>query len=72
MTHGAARNPHSGSIGLLEVRWLDIERGVRQDTHTADGGGQLELKAPGQGQWAVLMDKKCRQRRRTKNRRHET
>jgi hypothetical protein len=44
--------------GPLGMRWLDIAASVWQDAQTADTGGQLELEAPGQGQWAVLVQKK--------------
>jgi hypothetical protein len=44
----AAREP-------LQVRWLDIDRGAWQEPQTVDGGGTLELKTPGEGHWAVVV-----------------
>jgi hypothetical protein len=42
------------AAGPLEVRWLDIARGAWQTPHSA-AGRTLDLKAPGKGQWAVLV-----------------
>jgi hypothetical protein len=55
---GAVKLDVSAAEGPLEVRWLDIEHSAWQEAQTADGGGQFELKAPGPGQWAVLVRKK--------------
>lgn len=51
---GAVKLDVSAADGPLDVRWLDIERSAWQEAQTT-GGGQLELKAPGPGQWAVLV-----------------
>jgi hypothetical protein len=39
------------------VRWLDINNSRWQNQQTVDGGGTLELKTPGNGQWAVLIER---------------
>ncbi len=52
---GAVTLDVSAAQGPLEVRWLDISRSAWQQPQTTQGGGTLELKTPGKGQWAVLV-----------------
>jgi hypothetical protein len=55
--------PNGGSVkldllsasGTLQLRWLDINRGAWQEAQTLRGGGQVELKSPGKGEWAALL-----------------
>ncbi len=52
---GEVRLDVSAAQGLLQVRWLDITHSKWQQTQAVDGGGTLELKTPGKGHWAVLV-----------------
>jgi hypothetical protein len=52
---GAVKLDVSVAEGPLEVRWLDITAGEWQNEQTVGGGGTIELKAPGPGQWSVLV-----------------
>jgi hypothetical protein len=52
---GAVKLDVSAAKGSIEIRWLDIARNVWQKRQTASGGGELELKTPGNGHWAVLV-----------------
>jgi hypothetical protein len=52
---GAVKLDLSEANGKLEVRWLDIHRSEWREARTVDGGGSLELKAPGRGHWAVVV-----------------
>jgi hypothetical protein len=52
---GAVKLDVSAAKGPLQVRWLDIDRNTWQEPQTVAGGGTLELKTPGPGQWAVLV-----------------
>jgi hypothetical protein len=52
---GGVKLDVSVAEGALQVRWLDIHRSTWQEPQTVDGGGALELKAPGKGHWAVLI-----------------
>jgi len=45
----------SAAQGLLQVRWLDIDRSKWQQPQAVDGGRTLELKTPGKGHWAALV-----------------
>ena len=45
----------SDARGSLELRWLDITRSVWQEPQSATAGRTLELRAPGNGHWAVLI-----------------
>jgi len=45
----------SSAKGTLQVRWLDINRSRWEEPQSADGGGTLDLKAPGKRHWAVLV-----------------
>ncbi len=55
--------PDSGGVkldvsavqGELEVRWLDIARSAWQEPQIVSGGGTMQLKTPGKGQWAALV-----------------
>lgn len=52
---GAVKLDVSAARGSLKVRWLDIARSEWRETQTLAGGRELELKAPGKGPWAVLV-----------------
>jgi hypothetical protein len=52
---GAVKLDLSAATGKLLVRWLDINRTQWQEEQTVQGGGSLELKAPGEGHWAVVV-----------------
>jgi hypothetical protein len=45
----------SAAQGTLQVRWLDIARGVWHEPQQIQGGATLELKTPASGHWAVLV-----------------
>ena len=45
----------SAARGPLQVRWLDVNRSAWQESQTVDGGGKLNLTAPGKGHWAVVI-----------------
>ena len=45
----------SAAQGTLQVRWLDIVHSAWQAPQQMPGGGTLELKAPGQSHWVVLV-----------------
>jgi hypothetical protein len=45
----------SDARGSLELRWLDITRSVWQEPQSATAGRTLELRAPDNGHWAVLI-----------------
>ena len=40
---------------MKNIDWLDIASSEWQEPQEAAEGGMLELKAPAQGQWAVLV-----------------
>ncbi len=52
---GAVRLDVSAVKEALEVSWLDITRSEWRPKQRAQGGGILELNAPGKGHWAVLV-----------------
>jgi hypothetical protein len=52
---GAVKLDLSEANGRVEIRWLDINRSEWQEERTIDGGGVLELKAPGKGHWAAVV-----------------
>jgi hypothetical protein len=52
---GEVRLDVSEAKGPLQVRWLDISRNAWQEPRSADGGGTLKLKTPGEGHWAVFV-----------------
>jgi hypothetical protein len=52
---GAVTLDVSAAQGLLEVRWLDINRSTWQPPQTVTPARALELKTPGKGHWAVLV-----------------
>ncbi|TVS20304.1 MAG: hypothetical protein EA424_04670 [Planctomycetaceae bacterium] len=52
---GAVKLDVSAMKGRLQVHWLEIARNAWQTPRDAHGGGTLELNAPGQGHWAVLI-----------------
>jgi hypothetical protein len=52
---GAVKLDLSALPGPRQVRWLDIARSAWQEPQTVTDGKTLELKAPGQGHWAVLI-----------------
>ncbi len=41
--------------GSLQVRWLDVAHSAWREPQTVAASGTLELQAPGQGHWAVLL-----------------
>lgn len=52
---GAVKLDTSATQGELDVRWLDAARSAWQERQSVQGGGTLELKAPGAGPWAVIV-----------------
>jgi hypothetical protein len=52
---GAVTLDVSATQGLLEVRWLDINRSTWQPSQTVTAAGALELTTPGMAHWAVLV-----------------
>jgi len=52
---GHVRLDVSAAQGLLQVRWLDIDRSKWQQPQAVDGGRTLELETPGKGHWAALV-----------------
>jgi hypothetical protein len=52
---GEVRLDVSAAQGPLQIRWLDILQSTWHDSLEREGGGTLELKTPGEGQWAVLI-----------------
>ncbi len=52
---GAVKLDVSAAQGSLEVRWLDIARSAWLETQSVQSSRTLELKAPGDGPWAVLI-----------------
>jgi hypothetical protein len=52
---GAVTLDASAAKGPLEVRWLDIRKNEWRTPATAEGGAGVELTAPGDGPWAVLL-----------------
>jgi hypothetical protein len=52
---GAVTLDVSETKGPLQVRWLDVNRTTWQPPQTVTGGGMFELKTPGKGHWAVLV-----------------
>ncbi|HUF64212.1 MAG TPA: hypothetical protein VMN36_19200 [Verrucomicrobiales bacterium] len=47
----------SAAQGPLQVRWLDISRSASRDPQTVTAGPKLELRPPGKGHWAVLVNR---------------
>jgi len=47
----------SEASGTLQTRWLDIGRSAWQEPQTIEGGAILDLKTPGKGHWAVLVQR---------------
>ncbi len=45
----------SAARGSLQMRWLDIARSVWRPSQAVAAGGKVELKAPGRGHWAVML-----------------
>jgi hypothetical protein len=45
----------SAAQGSLEVRWLDIAHSTWQEPQIVNSDGTLQLKTPGKGQWAALV-----------------
>jgi hypothetical protein len=52
---GAVKLDVFTATGLLQVRWLDINRSTWQPTRTVSGGEALKLKAPGKGHWVAVL-----------------
>jgi hypothetical protein len=45
----------SAAKGTLQLRWLDIARNAWHEPQAVTAAGTLELKTPGKGHWAVLV-----------------
>jgi hypothetical protein len=52
---GEVRLDVSAAQGPLQIRWLDILQSTWHDSTEREGGATLELKTPGENQWAVLI-----------------
>jgi hypothetical protein len=52
---GAVKLDLSAASGKLRVRWLDINRSAWREPQIVQGGGQVELRTPGEGEWAALV-----------------
>jgi len=52
---GTAKLDTSDAKGSLQVRWLDIARSTWQEARTIDAEATLDLEAPSEGPWAVLV-----------------
>jgi len=44
-----------GAAGSLALRWYDIDAGAWRNARNVKGGGALQLKTPGDGQWAAVI-----------------
>lgn len=47
----------SASQGPIQVRWLDIDRTRWHEPQTVNPNKTLQLKAPGQGHWAAVIQR---------------
>lgn len=47
----------TGASGVFNLRWLDIASSEWRNATIVTGGNIIELNAPSDGQWAVLITK---------------
>ncbi len=54
---GAVQLERSDAAGTWHARWLDIEHSRWSEVQRVEGGRTVRLATPGEGQWAVLIER---------------